>query len=239
MNDIQLIQSRIYEIRGQKVMLDFDLAELYQVETRILNQSVKRNINRFPDDFMFRLTESEWGNISSQFVMTSRAKRPKSALPLAFTEHGALMLSSVLRSDVAVETSIKITRAFVAMRQAMNHLALPIKLSELEMRINLLRNEMDDILHDQNDINESTRAQLDAISTALAELQADKPIPKTTKKNWIRSEWGLIINAKPHEEFFLFGSLFKEFLPLDVVIYAVFHDDKSSLMAVFHSHVFC
>ena len=86
MNDIQLIQSRIYEIRGQKVMLDFDLAELYQVETRILNQSVKRNINRFPDDFMFRLTESEWGNISSQFVMTSRAKRPKSALPLAFTE---------------------------------------------------------------------------------------------------------------------------------------------------------
>ena len=100
-------------------MLDFDLAELYQVETRILNQSVKRNINRFPDDFMFRLTESEWGFISSQFVMTSRAKRPKSALPLAFTEHGALMLSSVLRSDVAVETSIKITRAFVAMRQAL------------------------------------------------------------------------------------------------------------------------
>ena len=182
MNDIQLIQSRIYEIRGQKVMLDFDLAELYQVETRILNQSVKRNINRFPDDFMFRLTESEWGNISSQFVMTSRAKRPKSALPLAFTEHGALMLSSVLRSDVAVETSIKITRAFVAMRQAMNHLALPIKLSELEMRINLLRNEMDDILHDQNDINESTRAQLDAISTALAELQADKPIPKPRRR---------------------------------------------------------
>ena len=92
------------------------------------------------------------------------------------------MLSSVLRSDVAVETSIKITRAFVAMRQAMNHLALPIKLSELEMRINLLRNEMDDILHDQNDINESTRAQLDAISTALAELQADKPIPKPRRK---------------------------------------------------------
>ena len=232
MNDIQLIQSRIYEIRGQKVMLDFDLAELYQVETRILNQSVKRNINRFPDDFMFRLTELEWGNISSQFVMTSRAKRPKSALPLAFTEHGALMLSSVLRSDVAVETSIKITRAFVAMRQAMNHLALPIKLSELEMRINLLRNEMDDILR----INSRPTGCYQHRPCRAASRQTDT---KTTKKNWIRSEWGMIINAKPHEEFFLFGSLFKEFLPLDVVIYAVFHDDKSSLMAVFHDHVFC
>ena len=74
-------------------MLDTDLAELYQVETRVLNQAVKRNIGRFPDDFMFRLTKDEWDIISSQFVMTSRTKRPKSALPLAFTEHGALMLS--------------------------------------------------------------------------------------------------------------------------------------------------
>ena len=100
-------------------MLDTDLAELYQVETRVLNQAVKRNENRFPEDFMFRLTEVEWAAISSQFVMTSRVKRPKSALPLAFTEHGALMLSSVLRSEVAIETSIKITRAFVAMRQTL------------------------------------------------------------------------------------------------------------------------
>ena len=152
------------------------------VQSGSLRPHFLRNARRFPNDFMFQLTEQEWNLISSQFVMTSRAKRPKSALPLAFTEHGALMLSSVLRSDVAVETSIKITRAFVAMRQAMNHLALPIKLSELEMRINLLRNEMDDILHDQNDINESTRAQLDAISTALAELQADKPIPKPRRR---------------------------------------------------------
>ena len=79
-------------------MLDFDLASLYQVETRVLNQAVKRNIERFPDDFMFQLTAEEWALISSQFVMTSRSKRPKRALPLAFTEHGALMLSSVLRS---------------------------------------------------------------------------------------------------------------------------------------------
>jgi hypothetical protein len=80
-------------------MLDFDLAEIYQTETRVLNQSVKRNIERFPPDFMFQLTRSEWENISSQFVMTSRVKRPKSAVPLAFTEHGIVMLSSVLRRN--------------------------------------------------------------------------------------------------------------------------------------------
>ena len=74
-------------------MLDFDLAEIYQVETRVLNQAVKRNIRRFPDDFMFQLTKKEWESISSQFVMTSRSKRPKSAYPLVFTEHAATMLS--------------------------------------------------------------------------------------------------------------------------------------------------
>ena len=88
MEQLQVIQSKIYEIRGQKVMLDFDLAEMYQVETRVLNQAVKRNIERFPKDFMFQLTLEEWESISSQFVMTSRMKRPKSAMPLAFTEHG-------------------------------------------------------------------------------------------------------------------------------------------------------
>lgn len=106
MEQIQVIQSKIYEIRGQKVMLDFDLAEMYQVETRILNQAVKRNIERFPEDFMFQLTLEEWNSMSSQFVMTSRMKRPKSAMPLAFTEHGVVMLSSVLRSGIAIQTSV-------------------------------------------------------------------------------------------------------------------------------------
>jgi hypothetical protein len=175
MNDIQAIQNKIYEIRGQRVMLDFDLAAMYGVETRALNQAVRRNVKRFPEDFMFQVSEIEWQVISSQFVMTSRMKRPKSSLPLAFTEHGALMLSSVLRSDIAVDTSIKITRAFVAMRQAINVIALPSKLSELEKSIEDLRTEVDEILADQNDINESTRAQLDAISTALAELQSKEP----------------------------------------------------------------
>lgn len=182
MNDIQVIQSRIFEVRGVRVMLDSDIAELYQVETRVLNQAVRRNIHRFPEDFMFLLTADEWAAISSQFVMTSRNKRPKKALPLVFTEHGALMLASVLRSDVAVETSIKITRAFVAMRQTLLTMSIPAKLTELEQSITNLRAEVDDILADQNDINESTRSQLDAISEALAELQVSRREEKPRKR---------------------------------------------------------
>ena len=175
MEELENIQNLIYVIRGQRVMLDFDLAMLYEVETRSLNQSVKRNIKRFPKDFMFQLTEKEWEFISSQFVMTSRMKRPKSALPFVFTELGALMLSSVLRSPVAVETSIKITRAFVAMRQMLTFSTLPEKILTLSQDLYKLKEEVNDILADQNDINESTRAQLDAISTALAELQSNRP----------------------------------------------------------------
>ena len=109
-------------------MLDFDLAALYEVETRVLNQAVKRNLNRFPPDFMFQITVDEWAFISSQFVMTSRLKRPKSALPLAFTEHGTLMLASVLKSDIAIDMSVKITRAFVAMRTMLLSSEFPAKL---------------------------------------------------------------------------------------------------------------
>ena len=134
MDQLQEIQSKIYEIRGQRVMLDFDLATMYGVETRVLNQAVKRNIKRFPEDFMFQVSEIEWHVISSQFVMTSRAKRPKSALPLAFTEHGALMLSSILRSDIAIDTSIKITRAFVAMRQAINFMVFSSLIRTFKLR---------------------------------------------------------------------------------------------------------
>ncbi len=159
-------------------MLDFDLAMLYEVESRSLNQTVKRNIRRFPRDFMFQHTEEEWVLISSQFVMTSRMKRPKKSLPYAFTELGALMLSSVLRSSVADETSIKITRAFVAMRQMLSFSTLPEKVVTLSQELYKLKEEVNDILADQNDINESTRAQLDAISTALAELQVQ---PSETK----------------------------------------------------------
>jgi hypothetical protein len=111
------IQNKIYEVNGVKIMLDFDLAELYEVETRVLNQAIKRNIDSFPEDFMFRLSTEEWEEISSsqpvmmmssQSVMTS--KRPKSALPYAFTEHGVTVLASVLKSPKARKMNIAIVR---------------------------------------------------------------------------------------------------------------------------------
>ena len=172
---LTLIQSKIYEVRGQKVMLDFDLAEMYQVETRILNQSVKRNQSRFPEDFMFQLTNEEWEAMSSQFVMTSRAKRPKSALPLAFTEHGVVMLSSILRSDIAIQTSVLIVRAFVAIRQLIAKFPVD-RVGQLENQMEELKNYIEEAFTDYNDINEDTRTQLELINQTLAELQAQKAI---------------------------------------------------------------
>jgi hypothetical protein len=143
------IQNKIYEARGIKVMLDFDLAELYEVETRVLNQAVKRNFESFPEDFMFRLTKEEWGEISSsqivmmssQFVMTS--KRPKSALPYAFTEHGVTMLASVLKSPKARKMNIAIVRAFVALRRTLLNIEdLKNQILELETKYD---NQFDDI----------------------------------------------------------------------------------------------
>ena len=175
MEQLQVIQSKIYEIRGQKVMLDFDLAEMYQVETRVLNQSVKRNIERFPADFMFQLEKEEWELISSQFVMTSRLKRPKSALPLAFTEHGVVMLSSVLRSNIAIQTSVLIVRAFVAMRQLVTSPQID-RVGLLERQITELKDYIEEVFADYNDINDDTRMQLELINHTLAQLQAKKKL---------------------------------------------------------------
>ena len=119
--ELQVIQNKIYEIRGQRVMLDFDLAEMYQVETRALKQAVRRNIERFPDDFMFELTPKEYNdlkmNIRSQNVIleNGRGKYAK-YMPFAFTEPGVAMLSSVLKSNAAIAVNITIIRAFIAMR---------------------------------------------------------------------------------------------------------------------------
>lgn len=142
---LEAIKQKIIELRGLRVMLDFDLANLYKVETRALNQAVKRNIKRFPDDFMFRITATEWDNISSQFVMTSKTKRPKSALPMAFTEYGALMLSSVLHSSIAVDMSIKITRAFVAIRHALPLIATQRDVEDLKQRVKALEESQQDL----------------------------------------------------------------------------------------------
>src|SRR2546423_10548818 len=113
---VELIARRIYRIRGQKVMLDSDLAELYQVLTKALNQAVRRNLDRFPEDFMFQLTPAEFYDLKSQIV-TSSWGGMRRALPYAFTEHGIAMLSGVLKSPRAIRVNIEIMRAFVKLRQ--------------------------------------------------------------------------------------------------------------------------
>jgi hypothetical protein len=129
---IEKIQTKIYEIRGQKVMLDFDLAELYEVETKNLNLAVKRNIKRFPPDFMFQLTKPEWDILRLQ-IETSKGRGGTRYLPYAFTEQGVAMLSGILNSDKAIETNIVIMRVFVYIRQyALSHKDLNEKLHELE-----------------------------------------------------------------------------------------------------------
>ena len=177
MDELQNIQNLIYIIRGQRVMLDFDLAKIYQVETAHLKRQVRRNIERFEgEDFMFELTIDELSRCQIGTLNNGRGSNIKYK-PFAFTEIGVAMLSGVLKSKVAVEANRRIMRAFVAYR----HLAeLPLAATYLDLRkqIEDIRNEMNEILADQNDINESTRAQLDAISTALAELQAK---PSETK----------------------------------------------------------
>ena len=128
-NKLAKIQNMIYEIRGYKLMLDSDLAELYGVEIKRLNESVKRNIKRFPQEFMFQLTDDEWANQRSQFATFSKDTRKYK--PYAFTEHGILMLSSVLNSDKAINVNIQIMKIFVRMRQT----ALSRKFSRLPSAI--------------------------------------------------------------------------------------------------------
>ena len=115
--DLSILQSKIHTIRGAKVMLDFDLATLYEVETKVLNQAVKRNSIRFPEDFMFQITLEEYESNWSQIVTSTRKHRGKSYLPYAFTEQGVAMLSSVLRSEKAALVNIAIMRAFVEIRK--------------------------------------------------------------------------------------------------------------------------
>lgn len=130
---IEGIDEKIYLIRGQKVMLDSDLAEVYQVETKVLNQAVKRNLHRFPEDFMFQLAEDETESLRSQFVTSNKGRGGRRYSPYAFTEHGAVMLASVLNSPTAIEASIKVVRAFVKMRSILAlHQDLAERIEELE-----------------------------------------------------------------------------------------------------------
>ena len=144
--DLQIIQNKIFEVRSCRVMLDYHLAELYQVETRALKQAVKRNIERFPGDFMFVLSKEE-ANLLLSIGVSQNVIPPDynfgAALPMAFTEQGVAMLSSVLRSKVAIEVNISIMRAFVLMRQmAIGYEELSRRIEELEVSTDAQFNEL-------------------------------------------------------------------------------------------------
>ena len=142
--NLTIIQQRIFEVRGQKVMLDFDLAALYEVETKVFNQAIKRNLESFPEDFMFQLGRLDWKGIENQLVTTNRSQivtgsqkhRNATFLPYAFTEHGVTMLASILKSPKARQMNIAIVRAFIALRKyAVQHREIFDQLSELKQRI--------------------------------------------------------------------------------------------------------
>ena len=170
MANLQIIQSKIYEVRGQKVMLDFDLAELYGIETRVLKQAVRRNSARFEgEDFMFELTKEEISRSQIVILNKGRGSNIKYA-PFAFTELGVAMLSSVLNSPTAIEINRGIMRVFVAMRQLI-HTSPVDNIGELKNELKELKEYIEDVFTDQNDINEDTRIQLELINQSLAELQ--------------------------------------------------------------------
>ena len=173
MNELQVIQSKIYEIRGQKVMIDRDLAEMYDVPTKVLNQAVKRNIDRFPSDFMFQLTDKELEDWRSQFVTSNSIKMGMRRKPYAFSELGVAMLSSVLNSKTAIQVNINIMRAFVVIRQML--ITSPIsKTTMLQQELKELKEYIEEVFADYNDINADTRLQLELINKTLAVFQVQK-----------------------------------------------------------------
>ena len=225
-SEIEVLKHHIYEVRGLRVMLDRDLAELYGVETKVLNQAVKRNIERFPEDFMFKLNKGEWVSLrsqivtlkesttgadteeiddietslrsqivtlndvkydlKSQIVISNGRGQHSKYLPYAFTELGIAMLSSVLRSETAIQVNINIMRAFVAIRHAVSAWqGVNLKVEQLSHKVDQLNNYVEEILHDQNDINrmqEETNTeialQIEAINDALDQLREKPSTPR-------------------------------------------------------------
>ncbi len=188
MNELQSIQNKIYEIRGQRVMLDFDLADLYQVETKRLKEAVRRNIERFEgEDFMFELSESEYNalknNLRSQNASSSLTSQNATSnwggrryLPFAFTEEGVAMLSGVLRSPIAIQVNRAIMRAFVAMRNYITTTTtITAELTEMRAKLALLERNDEDNAEAINDLSEDMRKELDDIYAAIAALSVKVP----------------------------------------------------------------
>ena len=186
-SNIENIKDIIYEIRGQKVMLDNDLAEMYEVEVAQLKRQVRRNIDRFPQDFMFELTPEEVASLRCQngILKKGRGQHSKYA-PFAFTEEGVAMLSGLLRSKIAIQVNINIMRAFVVVRQAVSALQTSaLRYEQLSHKVDQLNAYVEEILHDQNDINEQQEQtnmeiaiQIEAINDALDQLRDTKAQPR-------------------------------------------------------------
>ena len=181
--DIQIIQNKIYEIRGRRVMLDFDLANLYQVETKRLKESVRRNIERFEgEDFMFELSDTEYNTLKDRLrsqiaslEIDGKGKYPKYS-PFAFTEEGVAMLSGVLRSSVAVQVNRAIMRAFVAMNNYLIQVSqYSAELAELRSRLLLVEREVRENLEAMNDLSEDVRRDFDTVFEAIGALSVKLP----------------------------------------------------------------
>ncbi len=171
--ELQIIQSKIYTFRGERVMIDRDLAQIYGVETRALNQAVKRNSERFPSDFMFQLTDTEFRYWKSQIVISNTINMGLRKKPFVFTELGVAMLSSVLNSKTAIQINMNIMRAFVAVRNMLSIIPQD-RVSELHAELKALKAYVEEVMTDYNDMNEDTRLQIELINQSLAELHADK-----------------------------------------------------------------
>ncbi|MFR9649878.1 MAG: ORF6N domain-containing protein [Rikenellaceae bacterium] len=177
MEQIELIQSKIYEIRGQKVMLDRDLAQMYGVETSQLKRAVRRNIERFEgEDFMFELTKEEASRCQFGILNVGGRGSNVKYLPFAFTELGVAMLSSVLNSKIAIQVNMAIMRAFVTVRHLSPVTTSTNQISELKAELTELKEYIEEVFTDYNDINDDTRMQLELINETLAKLQSNNRI---------------------------------------------------------------
>lgn len=192
------VQQMIHVIRGQRVILDRDLAQLYGVETKVLNKQVQRNIERFPGDFMFQLTNQEFTNLRFQNGTSSWGGTRY--MPHAFTEEGVAMLSGLLHSPVAIQVNIQIMRAFVYMKNTLSAInETATRQDHLELEVEKLRNYVEDILRDQNDTNELVGAQMEAINESLVEL-AVKVDSLTQKKREPMNAIGFAAAEARYEE---------------------------------------
>lgn len=190
------VQQKIFVVRGKQVMMDRDLAQLYGVETKVLNQAVKRNIERFPIEFMFKPDNQEFANLKSQFVTASWGGDRRT--PYLFTEQGVAMLSAVLKSPTAISVSIGIMNAFVeARRLLLQNREHEMAINELRMKMQMLEDALENNLGAVNDLSEEMRTELDNIYNAIGALSIKyQDPPKSVKRNPI----GFAAAEKRYEE---------------------------------------